>query len=134
MPEKAVMLKDILQTEILYCKHIGESENDERDIKNFSVRDAKGKGLINYLKRSAFSDERSGSMRTYIVRDTATDEMVGYFSLKAGLISYNEHDVPVLDEETEDKIHDSLTGKPVTRHVFDTLPGIEPANYAINHS
>ena len=52
-------------------------------------------------------------MRTYIVRDVKTDEFVGYFSLKAGMISINESKVNNVD-------------------TFDTMPGIELANFAIN--
>ena len=126
------MLKGLLQNEFFYCNHIGVSENDEKDIMGFSVRDAKGNGLINYLRHSAFPDEDDGTMRTYIVRDNATSEIVGYFSLKAGLISYNEHDVPVIDDETGEKVIDKETGRARMRHVFDTLPGVELANFAVN--
>ena len=52
-------------------------------------------------------------MRTYIVRDNFSSELVGYFSVKAGLISVNE--VHTEDEET-----------------FDTIPGVEIANFAVN--
>ena len=48
-------------------------------------------------------------MRTYIVRDNTSSEMVGYFSLKAGLISRNERDVEVLNEDTgEDDAFESV--------------------------
>lgn len=128
------MLKGILQNEFYFCNHIGVSENDEKDIMSFSARDAKGNGLVRYLRQCAFSDEDDGTMRTYIVRDNVTSEMVGYFSLKAGLISYNEHDVPVLDDETGEKVIDNETGKVQMRHVFDTLPGVELANFAVNET
>ena len=52
-------------------------------------------------------------MRTYIIRQNKTDECAGYFSLKAGLISLRETE---MDGEIE----------------FDTLPGVELANFAVN--
>ena len=107
------MLKGILQNDLLYCNHLGVSERDEFDIMQFTVNNKKGQGLINYIQYFAFSDEEVGNMRTYIVRDNRSSELVGYFSLKAGLISLNE----VTNDE-------GIT--------FDTLPGIELANFAVN--
>ena len=104
----------ILQNNIFNCEHIGFSNADKQDILNFSVKDVRGEGLTNYLKESAFYDEAAGIMRTYIVRDNDSSELVAYFSLKAGLISLNE-------VETENGI------------LFDTLPGIELANFAVNN-
>lgn len=52
-------------------------------------------------------------MRTYFIRDISTNELVCYFSLKAGLISFNE----------------ISSNKKVS---FDILPGIELANFAVN--
>lgn len=107
------MLKGLLQNDLLYCNHLGVSESDESDIMEFTVNDKKGQGLINYIQYIAFPDEEVGNMRTYIVRDNRSLELVGYFSLKAGLISLNE----VANDE-------GIT--------FDTLPGIELANFAVN--
>lgn len=128
------MLKDLPQSEILNCNHLGVSDRDEEDIRNFCTRDSKGMGLVNYIRHQSFIDESSNTMRTYIVRDNSTSEMVGYFSLKAGLISCNEHDVAILDEETGEKIVDNETGDVMTRRIFDTLPGVELANFAVNHA
>lgn len=119
------MLKGLLQTDLYYCNHLGVSENDAKDIMDFTSRDAKGAGLISYIQHNAFPDEENGVMRSYIVRDIQTSEIVGYFSLKAGLVSFNEHEVPIIDEiEKESR----------KRLVFDTLPGVELANFAVNHS
>ena len=109
------MLRDLLQNELFFCEHIGVSERDKEDIRNFSVRDEKGRGLVNYLQKDAIPDENNGTMRTYIVRDNVTSEMVGFFSLKAGLLSYNEHDVPIIDENTGRNVFDSQSGKVVMR-------------------
>ena len=72
-----------------------------------------GKGLEIYLKQKALLDEQEDMMRTYLVRWEKTNECAGYFSLKAGLISINENDKP-------DEV------------VFDTIPGVEIANFALN--
>lgn len=59
---------------------------------------------------------------------------LGYFSLKAGLISYNEHDVPVVDEITGEEVVDEETGEKKMRRVFDKLPGVELADFAVNQT
>lgn len=44
------MLKGILQNDLFYCNHLGVSENDERDILSFTVKDPNGEGLVRYLR------------------------------------------------------------------------------------
>ena len=126
------MSKGNLQSKLFYCDHLGASEHDEQDIMNFTIRDEKGLGLLQYIQHFAFPEEDTGVMRTYIVRDNRSSEMVGYFSLKAGLISYNERDIPIVDETTGEEFIDELTGEIKTRRVFDTLPGVELADFAVN--
>ena len=104
----------LLKNNIFYCDHLGASLNDLDDIQKFSVRDERGSGLVNYIKNFAFDDEKHKSMRTYLVRTNKTSELVAYFSLKAGLISLNE--------SNRNEIAN-----------FDTLPGIELANFAVNN-
>ena len=113
------MLKGILQSELFNCNHLGASEKDEQDIMNFTVRDENGEGLLDYIRHFAFPEEEAGIMRTYIVRDNRSSEMVGYFSLKAGLISLNERDVPVIDKLTGEAVIDKETGEVKKRRVFD---------------
>lgn len=108
------MLKGILQNDFFFCNHLGANQYDEEDIKTFSARDKRGEGLVVYLKECAFTEEVNGHMRTYIVRDIGTAEVVAYFALKAGLISINE--IYIEEEAT-----------------FDTLPGVELANFAVNN-
>lgn len=72
-----------------------------------------GSGVVQYLKRDAFPDEIAKKMRTYLVKDVDTEELVGFFSLKAGLVSLNE------------RVFDGIVK-------FDTLPGIELALFAVN--
>ena len=107
--------KGILRSDMFYIDHLDpNSSKDIQAIDSFTVDAPEGQGLSAYLKEYACAEELDRSMRTYLVRDIATDECVGYFSLKAGLISLNE-------VETEDGI------------LFDTLPGTELANFAVNN-
>ena len=126
-------MQKVLQTELFHCCHLDPCE-DRKDVRNFTVRDEKGAGLLSYIQQQASFDENSGIMRTYIVRDNETSEVVGFFSLKAGLVSCNEHDVPVLDEVTGAPVIDPSTGSVKTNRVFDTLPGVELADFAVNQS
>ncbi len=103
----------LLSNETFSCDHLGTNENDRRDILSFSVRDSRGGGLVDYLQRFAFPDEESHDMRTYLVRHKRTGELVAYFSLKAGIASFNEE-------------------KSGERAGFDTVPAIELANFAVN--
>ena len=115
------MYRGLLQNDLFYCDHLGVSADDEKDIISFTVQ--KGLGLENYIRYNAFPDEDAGLMRTYIVRDNRTSELVAYFSIKAGLISLNERELEETDKET---------GETKTVTVFDTLPGAEIANFAVN--
>ena len=102
------------QNEFLICTHLSNSFRDTADIASFQVRPQEtGHGLEVYLKQYAYQDELAGVMRTYLVRFKPTNECVGYFSLKAGLVSINEM-------ESKNEIN------------FDTIPGIEIANFALN--
>ncbi len=102
------------ENEFLHCMHLGNSSHDLKAIEKFVVSHPEtGKGLELYLKEIAYREERENLMRTYLVCHKATGECAGYFSLKAGLISVNEESK---GSETS----------------FDTLPGVELANFAIN--
>ena len=98
------------------CSHLGCSRKDLADVQAFAVSHPEtGQGLELYLKQQAWQDECSNLMRTYLVRLKRTNECVGYFSLKAGLISVNEVNM----------------AQTVT---FDTIPGVELANFAVNNA
>ncbi len=104
------------QTENLTCCHVSVKTRDIADIKSFEIAHPEtGAGLERYLKYHALFDEHSGVMRTYLVRFKSTHECVGYFSLKAGLVSVNE-----------ERASDGIT--------FDTVPGVELANFAVNNA
>ena len=101
------------KSENLICNHLGSNIKDFADIEAFEIIPETGRGLEIYLKQQAMQDERFGVMRTYLVRFKPSGEIVGYFSLKAGLVSLNE------------KISSGKVS-------FDTLPGVELANFAVN--
>ena len=115
---------EIFRSDMFYAVHLNpDNKDDIEDIKKFKIDVSEGQGLSEYLKKYACNDEINGEMRTYLVRDNNTDELAGYFSLKAGLISLNE-------TESETVIPD--TGECMTVREFDTLPGVELANFAVN--
>lgn len=114
----------LIRSEMFYIEHLDpKSEKDISDISNFCVDDPKGQGLDIYLKEWSCHDEENKEMRTYLVRDLRTSELVGYFSLKAGSISLNEE---------KHEVKDSDTGENRMIHEFDTFPGVELANFAVN--
>ena len=105
------MKKPILENEVFCVYHINDSHLNDEDLKNFAVKHKEGQGLVDYLIFYSGVEEQLGLMRTYIVRDKNTNEFVGYFSLKAGMVSYHESGAT---------------------NEFDTRPGVELANFAVN--
>ncbi len=103
------------ESDYLKCNHIGDYYRDLKDVEEFSIcHPETGIGVEMYLKQNALVDENDSVMRTYLVRSKVTDECLGFFSLKAGLIAVNEQDN---DEQNP---------------LFDTFPGVELANFGIN--
>ena len=96
---------------LYYYEHILDNPQNIEDIKNFAVTDRKGYGLELYLKQTSVFDEKESLNSTYLVKDKMTHEIVGYFSLKAGLFT-------VEIESGEE--------------YFDSIPAIELSNFAIN--
>ncbi len=97
-------------------------DNDEQLLKSFTVR--KGGGfLANYLWQDskkginsfALLDNKSNNSRVYLVIDKTTNELAGYFALKAGYIAWKPT-------------------RRIFRKEFDSLPGVELANFAVNES
>ena len=93
-------------------------------LKTFNVR-KNGGFLANYLwnetanndgiKSLALMDEEYHNARTYIIIDNDTQELVCYFSLKAGFLTTKEH-------------HRLLS------HDFESVPGVEISNFAVNEN
>ena len=88
------------------CKTI--KEISVKDIQKFSLKKETSGYLEHYLKDDAIKDEIDNTMRTYVVLDSDTEEIVGYFSLKTNIIAIDD-------------------GKR-----YDSLPAIEMANFAVN--
>ncbi len=101
--------------EFFYCEHLTDSEEHKRLLSSFNTIRTEGIGLEYYLKCSAIRDELSNVARTYLIRDVNNKGLVAYFTLKAGSITVNE----------ERRFFASK---------FDSLPGIELANFAVNGS
>lgn len=76
----------VLDTELYSVEHISNSPLDVSLINNFETND-NSRGLEYYLKDAALFDEENNLSRTYLIKDKATQELVGYFSLRTGLIT-----------------------------------------------
>lgn len=100
---------------VFYFKPILDTLDYSNKINNFIIKRPKAKGLELYLKHIAIYDEKNGLAKTYLVLDNDTNELVGYFSLKAGDITVNERRHGLLNTIE-----------------FDSIPGVELSNFAVN--
>jgi len=103
----------LISDEIFYCEPLLADEENLRLIQKFHVAAETGLGLEMYLKRHAVSDELSHEARTYLVKDNVTNEIVGYFSLKTGMVA-------------------SRKKWSFFQLEIDSLPAVELANFAVN--
>ena len=103
----------LIDNEIFYCEPLLADEENLRLIQKFHVSAETGLGLEMYLKRQAVSDEMAHEARTYLVKDNVSNEIVGYFSLKTGLVA-------------------SRKKWTVFQVEIDSLPAVELANFAVN--
>ncbi|MBO5353672.1 MAG: hypothetical protein J6A77_10280, partial [Lachnospiraceae bacterium] len=87
------------------------TSKDKDAISKFVVKNPKGFGLQNYLIKWSLRDEEEGLVRTYLIKDKEDGSIVAYFSLRTGL----------------------MTQRSSLFH-FDTITGIELANFAVNDS
>lgn len=110
-----------LENELFICEKITDTEENRILINNFLPKYYKGTALTIYLRGKSLTDEKEFKMRTYLVKDKETKELVGYFSLKAGMVSQDEGYRP-----------DYKNGRLTEKYTFDALPGIELANFAVN--
>ncbi len=94
-------------------------EDGLKGSENFTVREGGG-FLAEYLwseeqgRSIAAEEEKDNLARTYVIRDISSDEIVAYFSLRAGFVAANN--------------------KILFRSEFDTMPGIEISNFAVNET
>lgn len=98
----------VFDTSDFSVEHLFESAENAKLIEEFEAGN-NAFGLENYLKYQAGDDEEKNNSRTYLVKDILTGELVGYFSLRTGLITIQ-----------------------VNKENFDSYPAIELANFAIN--
>ncbi len=105
----------LIENEIFYCEPLLAKGENIQLIQKFHVAEETGLGLEVYLKRYAASDELSHEARTYLVKDNITNEIVGYFSLKTGMVA-------------------SRKKRGLFQVEIDSLPGVELANFAVNSS
>lgn len=100
----------IYDTPAFSVEHLLDSPENINLVETFNVsNDALGLEL--YLKEQSVADETNKMSRTYLVKDKVTGELVGYFSLKTGLITLQ-----------------------VFKNTFESIPAIELANFAVNNA
>lgn len=100
-----------METNRFYYRHI--QLTDASTIDKFTLANDSGGFLAEYLHTFAINDEIDNLMRTYLVFTRDSNELVAYFSLKAGFVAAGEKGVFFWRE-------------------FDSFPGIELANFAVN--
>lgn len=98
-----------LNTEDFIVEHLHDSIENQQLVNDF-VASNNARGLESYLKLQADIDEDSNGSRTYLVKDAETGKLACYFSLRSGLIAVRRED-----------------------DLFDTIPAIELANFAVNN-
>lgn len=98
-----------IETEYYYYEHLLDSSENRALINDFCVARQSGKGLENYLKNLAETEETENSARTYLVKNKITKEIAAFFTLKAGLFTVK------IDEER-----------------FNNISAIELSNFAVN--
>lgn len=107
------MNNKLINNEIFYCEPFLANKANIEAVQKFHVAKETGLGLEMYLKQYAASDELSHEARTYLVKDNVTDEIVGYFSLKTGMVA-------------------SRKKRGFLQSEIDSLPAVELANFAVN--
>jgi hypothetical protein len=105
----------LITNELFYCEALLSNEENLQLIQKFHVAAETGLGLEIYLKKYAVSDELTHEARTYLVKDNISDEIVGYFSLKTGMIA-------------------SKRRRKLFQYDIDSVPGVELSNFAVNSS
>lgn len=97
-----------IRTQKFYYEHLFDDPANKQLIQNFKVVYDNAKGLELFLKIAAEEDEKNNDNRTYLVKDIETNELVAYFSLRTGLVTFG-----------------------VAKELI-TMPSIELSNFALN--
>ena len=89
-----------------YREHLGEKSDHKSLIQDFQPTRPEDYGLTRYLQDQAFVDEESGNIRTYLIRQKGTGELVGYHSIRAGniLLRQNESTTKTGDQAGGQKL------------------------------
>ena len=98
----------VFDTKYFSVEHLFDSPENSKLISTFEAGN-EAFGLEDYLKYQSAQDEKLNNSRTYLVKDVLTGELMGYFSLRTGLITIQ-----------------------VKGDSFDSFPAIELANFAVN--
>ncbi len=106
----------MLDNKIFICNHISD-DMEKDDIEYFKIEKQTGYGLVRYLQEKSLHDEIENNARTYLVRDKEDHSLVGYFTLKTGLVTTYDRTTRLSN---------------LFNREFDTIPGIELANFAVN--
>ncbi len=81
-------------------------------------------GLQDYFQRAAWEDDINGYVKIYIIKHRWSRELIGYFGLKAGMVS--------IDSDNRNNIMESIAKENNIKLVPYTVPGIEISHFAIN--
>ena len=98
----------VFDTKDYSIEQLLDTPENEKLIQKFEASN-NAYGLEKYLKFQSIRDEENNNSRTYLVKDILTGELMGYFSLRTGLITIQ-----------------------VTGDSFDSYPAIELSNFAVN--
>ena len=99
--------------DLFYCLDVSRIDDFDDFVKSFNINRPEGANLVRFLKEFSLYENNLNLSKTYLVIDKTTDEVAGYFSLKAGTITLNG-------------------GKYKKPEDFDAIPGIEISNFAAN--
>ena len=103
-----------------YREHLGEKSDHKSLIQDFQPTRPEGYGLTRYLQDQAFVDEESGNIRTYLIRQKGTGELVGYYSIRAGNILLRQNESTNVISEIE------LTKRRPGKPTISIVGGVNP--------
>lgn len=119
----------------MFCEPLCSSVKNKELLKDFYIEREKelverfkrtGEicGLECYLKHCAWQDDQNNETRVYLIKTYFSNEIVGYFALKAGMISVDSEERNISKEKHAK--HKGVKLVPVT------MAGIEISHFAIN--
>ena len=81
-------------------------------------------GLQKYFEKAAWEEDKDGYVKIYILKRRFTNELIGYFGLKTGLIC--------IDSEYRNAQREEAAKEKSIKLFPTTIPGIEISHFAIN--